>query len=89
METSKTNKFKVYNAMKTTLIIEDGDNGMTVLDEDNILTVIENTHSKNGVGKGNLFKCLGKIFHGLIIQEMDGVPTNRVRVTLDISEEKK
>lgn len=75
--------------MKIEFIIEDADNGMTVLDEDNVLTVIENTHTENVNGLDNIYSCLGEIFHGLILQAMNTLPSNRVKMEINIKEDGK
>ena len=67
-------------------IIELADNGMTVRGED-YFEVFENTHmDNNSNSKDNVCSQLGKLFHDTIEQTMNEIPTNRVRMKIEITE---
>ena len=67
-------------------IIEAADNGMTVRGEE-YFEVFENTHmDNNSKSKDNVCFQLGKLFHDTIEQTMNGIPTNRVRMKIEITE---
>lgn len=66
-------------------IIEAADNGMAVRAED-YFEVFENTHIGDENSKDNVFCQLGKLFHDTIEQTMNEIPTNRVRMKIEITE---
>ena len=72
--------------MTEEFIIEASDNGMTVRAEE-YFEVFENTHvDNNSNSKDNVYFQLGKLFHDTIEQTMNGIPTNRVRMKIEITE---
>lgn len=72
--------------MTTTMIIQAADNGILVNCEDWV-HVIEDTHVENGADKDNLFKELGKLFYGEIECAMNRDITNTVKVKIEITPE--
>ena len=67
-------------------IIEAADNGMTVRGEE-YFEVFENTHMENNSNsKDNVCFQLGKLFYNTIEQTMNGIPANRVRMKIEITE---
>lgn len=70
--------------MTEELMIEQADNGM-VLYADELMQVIEDTHSPDGVGRDNLINQLGKYFLDTIRQAMNLEISNRVKIKIDIS----
>lgn len=72
--------------MKVEYIIEAADNGMTVRAEE-YFEVFENTHmDNNSNSKDNVYCQLGKLFHDTIEITMNEIPTNRVRMKIEITE---
>ena len=74
------------NYMTTEFTIQAADNGMTVSGEE-LVQVIENTHVINGTGYDNLIHELGRIFYGEILDAMNAMLANNVRVKIEISKE--
>ena len=72
--------------MTEEFIIEAADNGMTVRAEE-YFEVFENTHvDNNSNSKDNVCFQLGKLFHDTIEQTMNEIPTNIVRMKIEITE---
>lgn len=70
--------------MTTELTIRDADNGMMVEGEE-FVQVIENTHTIKGVGKENLIYELGKIFYSELNYAMEQEMNNNVKVKIEIT----
>ncbi len=70
--------------MTTELTIRDADNGMMVEGEE-FVQVIENTHTIKGVGKENLIYELGKIFYSELNYAMEQEISNNVKVKIEIT----
>lgn len=67
-------------------IIEAADNGMTVRGEE-YFEVFEKTHmDNNSNSKDNVCFQFGKLFYSIIEQTMNGIPTNRIRMKIEITE---
>lgn len=60
------------------------DNGM-IVSEDDYTTVIENSHKKDGGGRENLYRELGKIFYSEISHVMEQETALTVKVKLEIN----
>ncbi len=72
--------------MTEELTIQAADNGMLV-SSDEWTAVIENTHSRNEETNDNLIAELGKIFHGIINENMNQMMANIVRVKIEITKQ--
>ena len=72
--------------MTTELTIQAADNGLLIEGEDWV-QVIENTHNADGVGYDNLTKELGKLLHSEIDYAMNAEITNTVKVKIEITKE--
>lgn len=70
--------------MTTELTIQAADNGLLIEGEDWV-QVIENTHNADGVGYDNLIKELGKLLHSEIDYAMNAEITNTVKVKIEIT----
>lgn len=72
--------------MITEYTIQAADNGMLISGEEMVLA-IENTHIINGTGYDNLIHELGKLFYGDILNAMNGMIANNVKVKIEITKE--
>ena len=70
--------------MTTELTIQAADNGLLIEGEDWV-QVIENTHNVDGAGYDNLIKELGKLLHSEIDYAMNAEITNIVKMKIEIT----
>lgn len=74
--------------IKTELTIHLADNGMMVSSEDYI-EVFEDTHVIGGKSKDNLVHQLGKILYSEIKYAMDDMISNKVKLSLEFTNEEE
>lgn len=70
--------------MTTEITITDADNGIMIETEESV-RVIENTHTGSVADKDNVIRELGKIFHGEIMETMNNELSGKIKVNIEIS----
>lgn len=68
----------------TELTIHEADNGI-MLEGEEFVQVIENTHDQDGVGYDNLITELGKLMRDLLHEAMNEYLANSVKVKIEIT----
>ena len=70
--------------MKDVFTIHQADNGI-MLNSDEYVEVMEDTHNADGKGKDNLYQRLGRYLYSLIKDAMNREVSNNVQVELNIT----
>ena len=73
--------------MTTEMTITDADNGIMIETEESV-RVVENTHTDSVADKDNVIRELGKMFYGEIMEAMNNELSGKIKVKIEITKAK-
>ena len=73
--------------MITEITITDADNGIIIETEESV-RVVENTHMDSVTNKDNIIRELGKMFYAEIMEAMNNELSGKIKVKIEITKAK-
>ena len=73
--------------MTREITITDADNGIMIETEESV-RVVENTHTDSVTNKDNIIRELGKMFYGEIMEAMNNELSGKINVKIEITKAK-
>ena len=73
--------------MITEITITDADNGIMIETEESV-RVVENTHMDSVTNKDNIIRELGKMFYAEIMEAMNNELSGKIKVKIEITKAK-